>query len=343
LKKKAVIGMSGGVDSSAAAWLLKRQGFFVFGIYFIVCDGSSPGAARQAADQLNIPLYVYDVRDAFKRRVTDFFLGEYLAGRTPNPCVRCNRLVKWAFLLDRMRYFGADYVATGHYADVEYIPETGRYALKRSAAVAKDQTYFLYGLTQAQLAVTLFPLSGMTKGQVRETAAAAGLKSAAKPDSVDICFIPGGDYAAYLENQTGTRTGFFLDTNGNILGEHGGIHRYTAGQRKGLGASFGRRMYVASIDAANNAVVLADECDLYAGGFVCGGVNFVSVDKLAGETEATVKIRYAHKPAAAVITQRGDAVICKFLEKQRAVTPGQSAVFYDNGRVLCGGVIQKTC
>ncbi len=358
MKKKVAVGMSGGVDSSVAAYLLKEQGYDVIGVTMQIWQDEDPLAqaenggccglsavddARRVADRLGIPYYVLNFKREFKENVIDYFMDEYIHARTPNPCIACNRYVKWEALLNRARELGCDYIATGHYARVVQL-DNGRYALKKSATDRKDQTYALYNLTQEQLAHTLMPVGEYEKEQIREIAAKIGLLIANKPDSQEICFIPDNDYAGYIERESGKTfpKGNFVDLEGNILGTHKGIIHYTIGQRKGLGLSMGSPVFVVDIRPETNEVVIGSNLDTFHDSLYAGKVNLMSVDALEGEREVVAKIRYSHKGAPCRIKMvNEDTVLCKFEEPVRAITPGQAVVFYDGDIVLGGAVIDR--
>ena len=355
-KKKVVVGMSGGVDSSVAAYLLKEQGYDVIGVTMQIwqdedrtiqeenggcCGLSAVDDARRVADDLGIPYYVMNFKKEFKKEVIDYFIEEYRQGRTPNPCIACNRYVKWESLLKRSMDIGADYIATGHYARIVRL-ENGRYTLKRSATLAKDQTYALYNLTQDQLSHTLMPVGEYMKDEVRQIAEKINLRVSNKPDSQDICFVPDGDYASFIEETTGEKieTGNFVDLDGNVLGQHKGIIHYTVGQRKGLGLSLGRPAFVLEIRPETNEVVIGTNEDSMSYTLRANRLNFMSISDLDGEMRVFAKIRYNHKGAWCTVKKATeDEVLCTFDEPQRAITPGQAVVFYDDEYVVGGGTI----
>lgn len=339
--KKIAIGLSGGVDSATAAYLLLQKGYDVTGIILrlkpdSLADGDIADAQR-IADYLGIELRVLDRREIFKKSVIDPFVGEYLAARTPNPCVECNSFIKFGAMLDYALEIGCDGIATGHYAVIE--EKNGRFILRRSQS-SKDQSYFLYRLSQFQLSHALFPLEGMEKPQIREIAEKAGLPVAEKGDSQEICFVPDDDYIAYLASLGITSPkGNFVDRDGNILGTHNGIINYTIGQRKGLGA-FGKPMFVTGISAENNTVTIGENGSQYSGGLIADRMNYIAVENLTEPIRAQVKIRFKAKPEAATVTPNADGTVTIiFDEPQRSVTPGQSAVIYDGDTVIGGGRI----
>ncbi|HIZ81634.1 MAG TPA: tRNA 2-thiouridine(34) synthase MnmA [Candidatus Mediterraneibacter pullistercoris] len=353
---RVVVGMSGGVDSSVAAYLLKEQGYEVIGVTMQIwqkedacsieenggcCGLSAVEDARRVASSIGIPYYVMNFRREFRESVIDYFMSEYLSGRTPNPCIACNRYVKWEALLSRSMAIGADYIATGHYARIDRL-DNGRYAVRRSAALSKDQTYALYNLTQDQLAHTLMPVGAYTKEEIRAVAEKAGLLVADKPDSQDICFVPDGDYAAFIRENTEQEipAGNFVTPSGEILGRHKGIIHYTVGQRKGLGLALGYPAFVLEIRPRTNEVVIGTYEESLTQTVKADRVNFMSVEDLTEPKRVFAKIRYNHKGAWCTVEKTGeDEVTCRFEEPQRAVTPGQALVLYEGEHVLGGGTI----
>ena len=355
-KKTVVVGMSGGVDSSVAAYLLKNQGYNVIGVTMQIwqdenrCDIEENGGccglsavddARRIAFKLDIPYYVMNFKKEFKSNVIDYFVDEYKKGHTPNPCIGCNRYVKWESLLRRSKEIGADYIATGHYARIEKHPITGRYALKLSATTQKDQTYALYNLTQEQLASTIMPVGEYTKEQIREIASKIDNFVSKKKDSQEICFIPDNDYGNFIEKEYSFKApkGNFVDTDGNILGKHRGIIYYTVGQRKGLGISFGKPMYVYEIRPETNEVVLCENDALFHKTLYANNINLMSVPEIKDGMRFMAKIRYSHKKSPCTVKMNGDILECIFDEPQRAITPGQAVVLYDGDYVAGGGTI----
>lgn len=360
-KKKVVVGMSGGVDSSVAAYLLKQAGYDVIGVTMQIwqdedeerqqssagcCGLSAVDDARRVANKLDIPYYVMNFKSEFKDKVIDYFIEEYLKGRTPNPCIACNRYVKWESLLERSLGIGADYIATGHYARIDRLP-SGRYSIRTSKTAAKDQTYALYNLTQEQLAKTLMPVGEYTKEEIREIARHISLRIAKKPDSQEICFVPDKDYAGFIEEsiQRTLPQGNFVTANGEVLGQHKGILHYTIGQRKGLGISLGHPIFVTQIRPDTNEVVIGEPDEVFGRVLLADRVNWMSIAGIQDKEEirAKAKIRYSHQGADCSIYKESEDVIrVEFDEKVRAITPGQAVVFYDDaGYVLGGGTIIK--
>lgn len=357
MSKKVVVGMSGGVDSSVAAYLLKEQGYDVIGVTMQIwqdeeeamksenggcCGITAVDDARRVAEFLNIPYYVMNFKKEFKDKVIDYFIEEYLVGRTPNPCIACNRYVKWESLLNRSIQIGADYIATGHYARIIQL-SNGRYAIRNSATARKDQTYALYNLTQYQLSKTLMPIGDYTKEEIREMAVKIGLPVAHKPDSQEICFVTDDDYAGFIDREAGKKVpgeGNFVTKDGKILGKHKGITHYTVGQRKGLNLAVGYPVFVVEIRPNTNEVVIGTNEDVFTNTILCDNLNFMSIEDLTTPHRVLAKIRYSHQGSYCNIEKRDDGkLLCTFEEPVRASTPGQAVVFYENDYVLGGGII----
>ena len=362
------VAMSGGVDSSAVAAMLRAEGRDVIGLTMQLwnqrrlaghagmpesvqgrcCSIDDVYDARRVAETLGIPYYVVNHEERFERDVVRPFVEEYLAGRTPIPCSLCNNHLKFDQLLIVARQIGADQIATGHYAQVLFDDRINRWLLKRPADKAKDQTYFLFGLTQEQLSRTLFPLGGMTKPEVRELARKHNLVIAEKPDSQEICFVPGGDYKRFLEaylteqgNTPADVSGEMVTTDGKVIGEHAGVHNFTVGQRKGLGVATGSPLYVIQIKNDTRQVVVGKDDELYSRTLRAHRVNLISTAEIGEPMRVAVKIRHKHQPAPAMIEADGDhKILVTFDEPQRALTPGQAAVFYDGDIVVGGGWIE---
>lgn len=356
MNKKALIAMSGGVDSSVAAYLIKEKGFDCIGVTMKLfhnediciprehscCSLEDVEDARSVAYSLNMPYYVFNFTSRFREDVIDKFVYSYENGMTPNPCIDCNRYLKFEKLFDRARELGCGYIVTGHYARIEFDEKLSRFLLKKAVDDTKDQSYVLYSLTQHQLAHTLFPLGSMEKTQTRAIAEEHGFINAKKHDSQDICFVQNGSYADFIEDYTGKTypEGDFIDTSGNILGRHKGIIRYTVGQRKGLGISASEPLYVAKVDPEANTVTLAKNSELFSKTLTADNINLISVDKIDSPIRVKAKVRYRHAEQPATVIQTGeDEIRVEFDEPQRAVTKGQSVVLYDGDIVVGGGTI----
>ena len=350
-KKKVLVAMSGGVDSSAAAALLVQQGYDCDGAMLKLapnedsrcCSADDAEDARQAATRLRMRFYVFNETDRFRRCVMDRFTAEYAAGRTPNPCIDCNRELKFGALLDRALTLGYDYIATGHYARVAYDAESGRYRLLRGAERRKDQSYVLYQLTQHQLAHLLLPVGDYDKPAIRDKAREAGLDNADKGDSQDICFVPDGDYARFMEQFTGKHypAGDFLDRSGKVVGTHSGAVRYTLGQRKGLGLALGAPVYVCGKDMQANTVTVGPESALFDRIVYAEDVNWIAIPELTGPLRVTARTRYHQTEQAATVYPAENGFRLEFEQPQRAPTPGQSVVLYQGDVVLGGGIITR--
>ena len=305
------------------------------------CSLTAVNDAGRVADKLDIPHYVLNFRDIFKKKVIDYFVKEYLEGRTPNPCVICNKEIKFEALLDKAVSMGIDYIATGHYAQIQY--KKGRYLLKKSKSKTKDQTYVLYNLTQEQLSKTIFPVGGMNKDKVRKIAEKNGLRVAHKPDSQEICFVEDNNYGRFISENTDSDMipGNIVDTKGNELGKHKGIYHYTIGQRKGLGISSKEPLYVVDIDIEKNEIIVGDDTETFSNRLTAKDLNWISIDRLEKEMKVKAKIRYGAKEASAKIKPiDNDRVEVVFNKPQRAITSGQSVVFYKGDIVVGGGVIE---
>lgn len=353
-KKKVLLGMSGGVDSSVAALLLLKAGYDVTGMTMRLrpdaymqqsasggcCSLDDIDDARRVCYQLGIEHLVLNFTEQFERDVIQYFAGQYAAGRTPNPCIACNRHLKFDAMLQKARLLGYDYIATGHYAVIEQ-NSAGRWLLKKAPA-SKDQSYVLYSLTQDQLAHTLMPLGAYTKPEARRMAEEAGLRVAHKPDSQEICFVPDGDYAGFIERSMGKQlpTGNFVTAKGEILGKHKGIVHYTIGQRKGLGLSMGHPVFVSGIRPESNEVVIGESEDLFKTVLYAHKLNLMSRERLEGPLRVMAKIRYNHRGAPCTVEPlEEDRIRCVFDTPQRAITPGQAVVLYEGEYVLGGAVI----
>lgn len=353
---KVLIAMSGGVDSSVAANLLKNQGYDCVGctmrlyendmigkdLFETCCSKKDTDDARAVSEKIGIPYYIYHYENIFREKVIDSFVNNYEKGLTPNPCIECNRHLKFKYLFEKMKELNCDYLATGHYGIIEYNEESKRYLLKKAKDQKKDQSYVLYTLTQDQLSHILFPLGNYTKDETRQIASDMEFVNAKKHDSQDICFIPDGDYAKFIENyrKKAFPCGDFVDDNGKVVGQHKGIIYYTIGQRKGLNISSDSPYYVTDIDPVNNIVYLSHGENLFKKELKANNINLISVPKIDGEMRAKAKIRYRHTEADCIVKQtEEDELTVIFDEPQRAITKGQSVVLYDNDIVIGGGII----
>ena len=352
--KKILVAMSGGVDSSVAALLLTQAGENCVGGYMqlrkqevreaYTCGSSDDVAeAQKIAARMGFPFYAFDFSEYFEEAVIQRFAEAYENGRTPNPCIDCNRYLKFDRLFESAQALGCEKIATGHYAKIEFCKETGRYLLKKAADTSKDQTYVLWSLTQEQLSKALFPLGSLTKAEVRQIAEENGLINANKKDSQDICFVPDGKYAEFLERYRGKSylEGDFIGTNGSVLGKHRGIIRYTVGQKKGLGLVLPEPLYVCAVDPIANTVTLGKNQELFSNTLIAKGVNLISVESISSPMRVKAKVRYRHTEEWATVTQLDeDTLQVAFDQPQRAITKGQSVVLYDGEFVVGGGIIQ---
>ena len=356
-QKKALIAMSGGVDSAVAAYLMQRSDWDCIGVTMRLFDNKILGEdlestccslddvedARAVARRLGFPFYVFNFTGDFEEKVIQKFIRCYECGATPNPCIDCNRHLKFDQLMRRAEELGCDCVVTGHYARIMQDPDTGRYLLYRATDPSKDQSYVLYSLTQYQLAHTQFPLGGMAKTETRAIAEEQGFVNAKKQDSQDICFVPDGEYVAFMERYTGKSypAGDFLDLGGKVVGKHRGAVAYTLGQRKGLGLAMGAPVYVCGKNMDNNTVTIGPNEALFSTELVAERVNFISIPELTGPMQVTAKTRYSQSEAAGVLEPLADGCVrMVFQQPQRAVTPGQAVVFYDGEKVVGGGTIR---
>ena len=356
MSKRVVVGMSGGVDSSVTAYLLKEQGYEVIGVTMQVwpedsqfeeieggcCSLSSVEDARRVAHKFEIPFYVMNFKEVFKSKVIEPFIDEYLNGRTPNPCIACNKYIKFDEFLKKARELDADYIATGHYAKI--YDKDGRFLLERSEDDKKDQTYVLYNMTQYQLEHTLMPCGEYSKDRIRQIAKEIGLNVHNKKDSEEICFIPDNDHGAYIKREVpkSVKEGNFVDSNGKVLGKHKGIVYYTIGQRKGLGIALGKPVFVKDINVMKNEIILGTEEDIFKTELIASDLNFIPFDDLSEELEVKAKIRYSAKATDAIIYPLGNGKVkVVFKEKVRAITKGQSVVFYKGKLLIGGGIIEQ--
>ena len=342
---KIAVAMSGGVDSSVTAALLKKAGHDVFGLTMLVTPSDAAAvAAHEIAQALGLPHHIVDFRDVFAKQVISEFCQQYSLGKTPNPCVNCNRLIKFGALWETARESGAEAMATGHYAQIEKRAANGRFIVRKGTDRTRDQSYFLYKLTQSQLSTAIFPLGSLIKDDVKKMALEMGLPAVTRKESREICFIPDNDYPRFLREQLGTKipTGKIVDKQGKVMGHHNGIVDYTIGQRKGLGIASANPLYVVGINGQSNTVIVGGKKDIYASEFIVNDLNWMLYDELTEPLTVKAKIRYRHAEAEAVISPvADDKVKVKFTEPQIAITPGQAAVFYEDDMVVGGGTIER--
>jgi len=357
MKKRVVVAMSGGVDSSTAVWLLKEEGYEVIGATMCIgmldqpqggparcCGLADIEDARRVALQLEIPFYVFHLREAFEKEVIQYFCEEYMKGRTPNPCILCNEKIKFGFFLEKALELEADFIATGHYARLDFDEEIGRYLLRKGVDRRKDQSYVLFSLTQDQLHHTLFPLGEFRKEEVRKKALQLGLRVHDKPESQEVCFIQESSYHSFIIERLkeSIEHGPILDKDGKVLGRHKGIPFYTIGQRRGLRLTKGKPLYVIGIDRGKNAIIVGGEEEVYSDTFKVDSVHWIIPHPMISSMDAQVKIRYNHPGSEAILSpKREDEVEVKFKSPQKAITPGQAAVFYDGETVMGGGWIKE--
>jgi len=345
--KKVLVAMSGGIDSSVAAYHLKKSGYEVIGVTLQLWNGDShtrADDAKKVAVKLGIPHFLLDVKEIFREKIIDNFCKEYKKGRTPNPCISCNQYIKFSYLLKKAQELGIEFVATGHYARIEYDKGSQRYLLKKGIDLKKEQSYVLYTLKQNQLAKILMPLGDYTKEEVKKAARRLKLSALVRKESQEICFVPGKDYRKFLKGWITEKflPGSILNSEGKKLGTHSGIAFYTVGQRKGLGISNKEALYVTAIDSKNNTIFVGTEKNLYQNKLIAKEVNYIYMRKIPQNFVVKAKIRYLHREMEAkLIPRKGKTVRVKFKERQRAITPGQAVVFYDGDIVIGGGIIRE--
>ena len=343
-KEKVLIGLSGGIDSTIAAYLLKQQGYDVYGLSIQTFKEYDDSKTEEIAKKLDIPLYIRNVEKTFSKEIIRHFIDTYQKGQTPNPCVLCNRLVKFQTLIDEADKYDIKYIATGHYANVKYNRREKRYVLRKGKDKRKDQSYMLYNLTQKQLSYSLFPLGNYTKRQVINLAKKIGINTRDIPESQDICFIPNGKYPEFIISNSNITDfpGDITDSEGNVIGQHKGITKYTIGQRKGILIPSDEPYFVIDIDIQHNRIIVGREKDIYSTALVATNLNFIAIEQLTKSLKVKAKIRYGAKETDAYITpMKNDEVKVQFRKKQRSITPGQAVVFYRRDNVIGGGIIKK--
>lgn len=340
--KKVLLGMSGGVDSSVSALLLQKQGYEVIGISLVMCEYGNTKDVQEVCDFLKIPLHIVDVKKEFKKYVIDDFIKCYSSCKTPNPCIECNKYMKFGIMYEKAKELGCNYIATGHYAKTKYSEKYQRYVIEKSNSIKKDQTYVLWNIPKEVIEHIVFPLGDFeNKDEIRKIARKNNLKVHSKPDSEDICFIPDGNYKKYLEENSKIKpkTGNIVNLQGKVLGEHSGLYNYTIGQRKGLGIQNPVPLFVIGFNEQKNEVIVGEEKELYKKEVIPHNINLLAIDKIEGKLEVEVKTRYSVKAAKATLIQENENIKVIFDEPQRAITPGQSIVFYKDDILLGGGKI----
>ena len=340
--KKVLLGMSGGVDSSVSALLLQKQGYEVIGTSLVMCEYGNTKDVQELCDFLKIPLHIVDVKKEFKKYVIDDFIKCYSSCKTPNPCIECNKYMKFGIMYEKAKELGCNYIATGHYAKTKYSEKYKRYVIEKSNSIKKDQTYVLWNIPKEVIEHIAFPLGDFeNKDEIRKIARKNNLKVHSKPDSEDICFIPDGNYKKYLEENSNIKpkTGNIVNLQGKVLGQHSGLYNYTIGQRKGLGIQNPVPLFVIGFNEQKNQVIVGEEKELYKKEVIPHNINLLAIDKIEGKLEVEVKTRYSVKAAKATLIQENENIKVIFDEPQRAITPGQSIVFYKDDILLGGGKI----